>query len=202
MVTMGRQGRGTRVARGAVAASVATFVALVAHVSSGAPMPGLFGVVVPLALSLVVCVVLAGRRVSAVRLSVAVALSQTLFHTLFVLGSFSAGSAAHVHGAPVAPALDVTPLAVSPDAAMWVGHAVAAVLTTAVLHRGEHTVTVLLELAARCVSWLRARARLIAVLFTPTPVRRVLAIDVAEVRPTSTYVVTSARRRGPPLAAS
>ena len=50
-------------------------------------MRGLLGVVVPLALSLFVSVLLAGRRLSVIRLGVSVIASQTLFHSLFVLGT-------------------------------------------------------------------------------------------------------------------
>ncbi|MBB3159093.1 hypothetical protein FHS07_002811 [Microbacterium proteolyticum] len=199
---MRRQGRSTRVARGAAAASVATFVALLSHVTGGGEIPGVFGIAVPLALSFVVCTVLAGRRLSLVRLSIAVALSQVLFHTLFVLGSYSAGAAAHVHGAPIALAADAAVPVVSADAAMWAGHLVAAMLTTALLHRGERTVTATRELAARCIAWVRARARVVAAILAPAPVRRVGAPVTAEVRPVSVLFSRSTRRRGPPLPAS
>lgn len=199
---MRRQSRAPRVARGAVAASVATFVALLSHVSGGGEVPGLFGVVVPLALSFVVCTVLAGRRLSPARLGLAVALSQLLFHTLFVLGSFQPGVAGHVHGAPLLLTGDAAAPVVSVDATMWAGHLVAAVATTAMLHRGERTVAVLGVLAGRCIAWVRARARVAAVSVGPAPTRRVHAMVVADVVPISTVIVASARRRGPPLAAS
>ncbi|WP_307486563.1 hypothetical protein [Microbacterium trichothecenolyticum] len=201
---MRRLDRGTRVARGAVAASVATFVALLSHVSGGAEVPGLIGVVVPLALSFVVCTVLAGRRLSVWRLTMAVALSQLLFHTLFVLGSYDLAVAGHVHGA-LAPTLASGPAAlrvVTPDAAMWVGHALAAVVTTAALHRGERTLAAILVGAARCVAWFRSRLRLIIGVLTPVAVRRVVPDVVAIVRPAWALPISSARRRGPPLSAS
>ncbi len=99
MEAMRRHDRGTRVARGAAAAAVATFVALLSHVSGGGEVPGILGIVVPLALSFVACTALAGRRTSALRLGLAVAVSQVLFHTLFVLGSYRPGAEGHVHGA-------------------------------------------------------------------------------------------------------
>lgn len=199
---MRRQSRALRVARGAVAASVATFVALLSHVSGGGEVPGLFGLVVPLALSFVVCVALAGRRLSLARLGLAVTLSQVLFHTLFVLGSFQPGIAGHVHGAPLVLTGDATAPVVTADATMWAGHLVAAIATTAMLHRGERTVAVLRALAARCVAWVRARARVAVVSVGPAPARRVLALVVADVVPIAAVVVESARRRGPPLTAS
>lgn len=198
---MRRHGRGSRVARGAVAAVVATFVALVSHVSAGGAVPGLVGIVVPLALSFVVCTALAGRRLSAWRLTLAVALSQALFHLLFVLGSYDLGAGGHVHGAVVAFAADgSSPTAVSMDATMAAGHLVAAALTAVSLHRGERTLLALGTLAARCVAWVRARVRVIA--FGPTPVRRLRAVVVASVQPVSVIVTRASARRGPPIAAS
>jgi len=202
MGAMRRQERGTRVVRGTAAAAVATFVALLSHVTAGGEMPGPAGVLVPLALSFVACTALAGRRLSAVRLGIAVALSQALFHTLFVLGSYEPGAAGHVHGAmtPIV-ASGSSPVIVAPDAAMWFGHVVAAALTTVVLHRGERTIAGLRELATRLVAWLRARVDVLAVAPGPIPARRLLSETVAEVRPVSALPATTARRRGPPLGA-
>lgn len=203
MNPMRRQARATRVRRGGAAASVATFVALLSHVSGGGEIPGLFGVVVPLALSFVVCTALAGRRLSTWRLAVAVAVSQVLFHSLFVLGSYDLAAAVHVHSSalPVLTGGSALP-AMTPDAAMWLGHAVAALVTTVALHRGERTLVALRVLADRSVAWLRARVRVLAGLPTAPSVRRTAAVVVAAVRPTSALVVSAARRRGPPLAAS
>ncbi len=200
MGDMRRQGRATRVARGAVAATFATFIALLSHMTAGGEMPGWIGVAVPLALSFVVCSALAGRRLSFWRLAVAVGLSQVLFHTLFVLGGFDA-AAGHVHGA-VAP---LTSGAASPilqtDATMWAWHALAAALTTVALHRAERAHAVLRDVADRAVAWVRARARVVAASFGPDPVRRVFADVVVDVRAVSVVIVSSARRRGPPLTA-
>jgi hypothetical protein len=205
MGVMRRHERGTRVARGAVAAAVATFVALLSHVTAGGAMPGAVGILVPLALSFVACTALAGRRLSALRLGLAVGLSQLLFHTLFVLGSYRPGVAAgHVHGgAGAMPALDADSVTMTmlPDATMWGWHVIAAALTTAALHRGERTVAHLRELAVRLGAWLRARVRILTDAPGPAPVRRVLADVVAEVRAVSVLLAATARRRGPPLGA-
>jgi len=70
-------------------------------------MPDVFGIVVPLMFSTLVCVLRAGRRLSIIRLSLLVAVSQVLFHTLFVLSaargstSMSMPSGHLSHGAPV-----------------------------------------------------------------------------------------------------
>lgn len=203
MEPMRRQARARRAARGAVAASVATFVALLSHVTGGGEVPGAAGVVVPWALSFVVCTALAGRRLSAVRLGAAVAVSQVLFHTLFVLGSYDLGAAGHVHGGAALVLGTVSGQPIAPaDTAMWVGHAVAALATTLALHRGERTLAVLRELAHRSIVWLRARADVLVAGVGPSPLRRMLAVVVAEARPVSPVLAASVRRRGPPVAAS
>lgn len=203
MEAMRRRARGARVARGGVAASIATFVALLSHVTGGGAVPGWIGIVVPLALSFVACTVLAGRRLSAWRLSAAVVVSQLLFHALFVLGSYDLGAAGHVHGA-VVPALAADPVgaALAPDATMWLWHALAAAVTSLALHRAERTLGVLRALAGRAVEGLRARVRVMAAAFEPVSPRHRVAVVVAVVRPTSVLLAASARRRGPPVSAS
>ncbi|TSI12801.1 hypothetical protein FO013_18620 [Brevibacterium aurantiacum] len=69
--------------RGTAAAVFATFVALASHMIGGGALPSAMGVVVPLVLSMLVCVLLAGRRLSLPRLSLSVLASQSLFHLLF-----------------------------------------------------------------------------------------------------------------------
>ena len=207
MDAMRRHDRGARVGRGAVAASLATFVALVSHVSAGGVIPGPVGVLVPLLLSFVVSVALAGRRLSVWRLGLSVVVSQALFHTLFVLGSYDlgagagAGAGAHAHGdaVPVAAGSSSSPV-LTVDADMAAGHLVAVVVTTLALHRGERTLAGLRALARACVAWVRARVRVSV--FIPASVRRVRAAVVATVPPVSTMVVRASARRGPPVAAS
>lgn len=201
MRPMRRQARAARAGRGAAAATVATFVALLSHVSAGGQVPGALGVLAPLALSFVACTALAGRRLSALRLGVAVALSQVLFHGLFVLGAYDPGAAGHVHGAVFAASGASLPV-VSTDATMSAGHLFAAVATTVALHRAERTFALLRELADRCVAWVRARVALIAAALGPAPVRRSLAVDTVAVRPLVLMLVRSIGRRGPPVAAS
>ncbi|MFJ4038474.1 hypothetical protein ACIPVB_10350 [Microbacterium sp. NPDC090007] len=199
---MRRQARATRVLRGTVAAVVSTFVALLSHVSAGGALPGPIGILVPLAVSFVACTVLTGRRLSVVRLAAAVALSQALFHTLFVLGSYELGGAGgHVHGVSAPVSTGAAEIAVlAPDLAMWVGHAIAVLLTTAALHRGERVLAAVRELAHRTIAWVRARVAVVAVAARPASSRRMLPDVVAETRPVSVLLVVSARRRGPPVA--
>jgi hypothetical protein len=195
--------------RGSTAAGIATFLALLSHISGGGAMPGWLGIVVPLVLSVTVCTLLAGRRLSLWRLSPAVAVSQVLFHTLFVLGAFApsgdAGgvSSHHAHDPATTAMVDdaVVSNAVHADATMWLMHAVAAIATIVVLHRGERTVYRLHELAHELVR--RVRRRLIVALVLP-PVSTARPAPPARrepSRPTLTLLVSEVARRGPPAVA-
>ncbi|MBS1908176.1 MAG: hypothetical protein JST33_16795 [Actinobacteria bacterium] len=195
--------RAGRTVRGLIAALVATFVAAVSHsTADGVPAP-LIGMVLALLFAAPVCIALAGRTLSWIRLSLAVGLSQIAFHGLLLIGvgsgSGSAVPGGHLHGAELAGALGTT----SVDAghvlhlqpAMWVAHAIAAVLTVLALGRGEQALRALLELAG----W-----NLVARLLTapPAPVHRTPARprDTVPVL-RSRFVLTVVSRRGPPLAA-
>lgn len=168
-------------------------------------MPGWIGIVVPLMISVPVCVVLAGRSLSAVRLGLAVGISQTLFHTLFVLGTFAPSSGvatnrAHVHQVGLSMPMDAAAETVvtGAGAAMWLAHAIAAIVTVAAVHRGEATGRRLIELARRLLSWVRRRIPTPSI-FSP-PVPRLVRAGVVSVRPAlSVVVVASSRRRGPPV---
>ncbi|MFI6426743.1 hypothetical protein [Promicromonospora sp. NPDC050880] len=165
-MTSGRDDRARRVRalRGGLAASSATFVALASHLAAGGAMPGPLGVLVPLALSLPICVAWAGRRLSLVGLSASVVASQLFFHVLFLLGTPASGGSAptagHHHGAVVPPvpaagaAADHTAGMAHADVTMWVWHALAAAVTVVVLYRGELLLLRLRELAVRAAAWL------------------------------------------------
>ena len=77
--------RHRRALHGTLAAAFATFVALTSHILGGGSFPTAMGVIVPLALSILVCVLLSGSHLSLPRLTVSVGISQTLFHLLFSL---------------------------------------------------------------------------------------------------------------------
>ena len=142
--------RPIRVVRGTAAAALSVFVALFAHVVlGGGALPGVLGIAVPLILALPVCVLLAGRRASLVRLGLSVVLGQVAFNALFVLGAPATGAVGSAHHGmgPVAPVVDVA-AAVAPSAAMWGAHAVATVVTVALLFVAERRV----ELAWRVAS--------------------------------------------------
>ncbi|MBN9201811.1 MAG: hypothetical protein ABS61_08570 [Microbacterium sp. SCN 70-18] len=174
-----RPSRASRVSRGLLAAGVATFVALLSHVAAGGAMPGLLGIILPLVLAAAASTLLVGRRLSVWRLSLAVMLSQALFHVLFVLGAAPvAGAGAdaalhasgHDHGGMTStlsaaePA--VTGAMLHGDAIMWVLHALAAVVTIAALHRGERACAILRQTAVDAARWAR-RLVLVALVFVP-----------------------------------
>lgn len=182
---------------------VATFVALVSHVAGGGQVPAALGVVVPLVLSVFVCVLLTGRRRSLWRLSVSVAVSQLLFHGLFILGTSSSvavstGSGPH---AGHSVGLVMTSPGMShggPDGAwMWIAHAVAALVTIAALHRGETVISELLAFTGYVITRLaRALSGLVA---SPSRPASTGLTTWFENRPTPLGVFASVSlQRGPP----
>lgn len=186
---------------------MATFIALMSHVAGGGAVPQLLGVAVPWTLSLMVCTVLAGRALSLTRLTIAVMISQALFHALFVLGA-SAGPAretmhVHDHGGML-DAVTSTSIAtvgsasgMLADSTMWIAHAVAAVITVAALYRGEPALLRLHELARTVRTWV---GRLVSAFDVPRPDHpsRVHASTHRVVFRPLDHSASSQTRRGPP----
>lgn len=167
-------------------------------------MPGPLGIAVPWMLSFMVCVLLAGRKLSAIRLSISVGVSQFLFHVLFVLGAITpAGSTApHVHGAPlVLPAAAGLPETVAAGGMMWFGHAIAAFATIVALHRGERLLLALRDLARQSVEWLQRRVDAVLAPHSLRPAPRPsLRVEIAVLR--SAFLLSTLRGRAPPLHAT
>lgn len=200
-----------RAVRGGLAALSATFVALASHVAGGGQVPDLLGVVVPLALSLPVCVAWAGRRLSLLSLSGSVVTSQFFFHVLFVLGAPSgspvlteapghAGHAGVVLPATAAHAAGQAGHGTGhTDLTMWLWHAVAAAVTVAVLYRGERMLVRLREVAGRAAAWLlHGDAVAGRVVTYAGPARP--GVPAAALRPLHPGPrLSSVRRRGPPV---
>lgn len=183
-------------AKGLSAASLATFVALFGHVAGGGSFPGPFGLVASLVLSGAVCVLIAGRALSLLRLSISVAVSQVLFHFLFVLGS----SSTHVLHAHHGHGVVVDSGAAHGATSMSIGHLVAGVVTVLALFYGERVLRSLAELVL-LLTHRMLRAATIAVVPASEPrpaapmhwhvrIARSL-LDAASVAP----------RRGPPVLA-
>lgn len=205
-----RHSRAPRVLRGLVGASVATFIALLSHIAGGGAMPGWIGVAVPWVLSVMVCTLLAGRALSLWRLTLAVVISQLLFHALFVLGfvapgMMAGGQGSHSghgsHGAQLLMPMPATVVsALPPDATMLLWHGIAAIVTVAALYRGERSILKLREFATALVAW---AARTLATFGAPIPlsVARTRATGISP-RPLSAGpALSSLQRRGPPLCA-
>lgn len=203
---MQKSARSTRVLRGTTAAFFATFVSLCSHVLAGGEVPGLLNVALPLALSLLVCMLLSGRQFTLWRLAGMVGFSQLLFHLLFSMGagysaaSIIGGQDMHAHHGMTMP-IDITTSADAAtmshgDTTMLLAHLMAGLATVLVLHRSEQ----MLIAAANIVNLLTWKLlwrlvtfayQLIHPLPTPTAPREI---------PTYTICVysTSVIRRGPP----
>lgn len=197
--------RSTRALRGTVAAAFSTFVALFSHVAAGGAMPGAIGVLVPLAFSTMMCVLLVGRQLSLLRLSLSVAVSQLLFHTLFVLGAAqgaaptSTANSHLAHGAPLSLDVSSAPMAHTghTGAEMWAAHAVAALVTVAMLYYAETLVSTI----AAIKGFVLKRLILVTRELVPAPVRQPRVLFQSDVNlplPLAVYPKTTALR-GPPV---
>ena len=158
--------RAARTARGTVAAAVSLFVALCSHALAGGGMPGLAGIALCAAFATLVCIALAGRRLSLPRLSVSVVASQFVFHALFSEFTGSSGPVVPamqgMHVVTDGGAIDAAAHATMP-AWMWIAHAVAAVVTIAALRFGERAFWAVVTLVA-------PRAlRMLVPMATPSP---------------------------------
>lgn len=151
--------RALRVARGSAGAAGATLLAALSHSIAGGDMSWL-AIVATTLVALPLCTALAGRVGSLWRLTAAVISAQFLFHWSFAgLGiSASASGAALLGGGPGSAhgahhlALETfTPSAMGADTLMWLLHAVAAILTIGLLHRGERAGLALMGLLRRAL---------------------------------------------------
>jgi hypothetical protein len=200
--------RAQRLARGWIVGLVATTMAAVSHALAGGYRPGLLSFGIALVFAGLLGTAVMGRRPSLLRLSVAVGLSQLAFHLLFSTLGAGATVGAAAAGSP-APSLggmaDMSAMdAASPsalvgsahdhlaDPAMWMAHALAAVLTIVFLRDAELAVWGMLS---RVVA--RATVFVVPVLASPAVAR---PAGLPSVRPLAARIlVASASRRGPPL---
>lgn len=190
--------RRTRVVRGLTAAAVSTFAAAFSHGAAAGTAPSVVALAVASVLAVTVCIALAGR-VTVLRLALAVVLSQGGFHALFAALPSSSGAATMAgHHGMVSLATDASAhVHAGEDAAMWLAHAAAALVTVLVLHHGER---VLLQFAITLLLPLRS------VLASISPVLVASAPPAGPgwppVRGVPTALLPStASRRGPPLGA-
>lgn len=143
--------RQLRLLRGAAASSIATIIAAVSHtIGGGAPPHPLLVIALSVFLT-PLAALLVGRTSRVGRLSAAVAVSQTIFHVLFVaLGATASPTAATGHHHVLA--LDPLSSTVAPDAGMLGAHVIAAAVTVAMLWRGERLLRLIRD-------WVRAALR-------------------------------------------
>lgn len=200
-----------RVARGWIVALFATVIAVCSHTIAGGVGVSGIGVLVSLVFSGFVCLALAGRSLSRVRLSIAVAVSQFAFHLVFSFLAAPASATAAVtlpgmnhmtDAATQLSALDSgshSGTMASADAAMWFAHAMAAVLTMLVLFKGESAFWALVAFTR--VAVIRF---LIAVVPTLLPPRKpsAVAVDRAALPRATRLFLSTLRHRGPPAFAA
>lgn len=198
--------RWARIARGTIAAVVSTFVALFFHGVAGGPVLPLAGLVACVVFAALVCIALTGVTLSRIRLALSVGVSQFVLHSFFIMFSGTdtavvTGTGGHAHGAEAVAAqlsaLEPGQASVHVhDSAMWVGHALAAVITFAALRHGERSFWALLELGRRTT---RAIVRRMPLAVIPVS-RPVLLVErVRREHPRTLHPLLSAlRHRGPP----
>ncbi len=202
-------------ARGTVAALVSVFVAAFSHSLAGGRLPGVAGLALCLAFSVLVCVALAGRRLPRTRLAASVAASQAMYHWLFgalgsgALGSGTAGSGAAssgagvttgMHGHPHDAALGTVALAPQPhgEGDMLAAHLAAALVTFLVLVFGERTIAATVRFARALVVSLLPAAPDAPAVRAPA---RLFPTRLRIARPGGRRVDHSGlRHRGPPAA--
>ncbi|TFD53347.1 hypothetical protein E3T55_05675 [Cryobacterium frigoriphilum] len=205
--------RWARFARGWVVAVFSTLVAALSHTLGGGAAPSALAVAVSLAFAGMICVGLAGRTVSALRLGLSVVLSQVIFHTLFSFGgaggalAVDVAATAGLHGHLAEPAVSIVPGAATAiahaghaGAAMWLAHLAAAAVTIIALRHGEQAFWGLLanaRLGIRSVAPSRAALRVpVAV---PTLLHRPPeTCDAPAPRDLGVFLVTRPHR-GPPV---
>lgn len=174
---------------------MASIIAAVSHTVGGGSSPHPLLVLALSVFLTPIAALLVGRTPRIARLAAAVLLSQSVFHVLFhllgaALGPVSGASVHQHHAMTLHPAPGPALLSAAPDAPMLAAHVVAAVLTTALLWRGEQ----LLRAIGR---WVRASLQAGMPGRLHPPARPLLPV-VADRVVVSVLRVGDVSRRGPP----
>lgn len=198
---------GARMVRGWTAAVFATSAAALSHVLGGGDAPHLFLVLSSLAVSVLVCVSLAGRELSFRNLVTAVVISEGLFHLIFSLAfidrALPALAAGHQElmattGMSATYASTMTHMAAH-DGTMWFSHTSAAALTIVFLRYGESSAVQLMHIMGLEITTIKG---LVNVPFT-APARIDAAPDFWLLVLTTLGVpLPVAHHRGPPFFAA
>ena len=192
-----RADRAGRAARGALAGSLTTLLALSFHVFGGGVAPDAVAIVGSLLAAIWVCTMLAGRALKPWLLVVAVTVAQLVLHTVFSMSTatvlpFAVPAAGHAHG-------DVAIGAVLHGGhAMWIAHVLAGVATIAVVLLGDRMLTAAAEVGSRIVR------RILVAMVTPAPPSTPIApLPSAPLALTlADRAVAAVSRRGPPVIAT
>lgn len=131
--------RAARTLRGLAVAIVSTALAAISHVLGGGMTPSAPALLLGLAFATVTGVALAGKRTSTARLAASVVVGQGAFHAVFSVLT-TTGSVEHLghHSDVLVPGQAHTA-----DPRMWVGHAIAGVITFALLRFGAAALRVI-----------------------------------------------------------
>lgn len=197
--------RALRVARGGAGAVGATLLAALSHSVAGGDITWL-AIVATMVVAWPLCTALAGRVGSLWRLSSAVIAAQFLFHWSFAglgisasaAGSSILGGGHHAshggHAGHSMGAVDFAP-SMGADTTMWLMHALAAILTITLLHRGERAAMALAGLVRRALPF--SAPQLQVVEHRPAHIRRV-ASSARELS-NGLFSPAAITHRGPPL---
>ena len=204
------ESRAARVVRGFAVATFATFVAAFFHVAGGGAAPSLISLAMTLALAGLASIFLLGKRLSLWRQGAAVAVSQLLFHVLFVIGTpmstMTVVGGSHVHagdhlqfaqsgGAAADTAMGSMSLLPTPS--MWLAHACAATLTVLAVRFGEQAFWGLLQTARLALQRIAAIGWTTAAPSAPATARSLFVSDDPLI-PDLNVLFGSMRHRGPP----
>ncbi|MCD2441517.1 hypothetical protein LQ757_04415 [Agromyces sp. SYSU K20354] len=190
--------RWARVAQGAAVAAFATFVAALSHTVGGGAPPGLLAVVLSMAFSTLLCLTVAGGRLTLTRTVIAVAATQFLLHTLYsVQGAApiaTSGSVSHQHAAVDWSSTAGSPL--SYEAPMLVSHLVAIAVTVVAIRHGKRAMQAALRAIRVAVASVLPSVPVLDGAWLPRP----RPVAMRSPRPSIRLVVLSAmRHRGPPV---
>lgn len=187
--------RWARFARGWLAAAFATFVAAFAHTVAGDQLPSPVALLATLMLSATVCVLLAGKSVSLVRLSAGIAISQAIYHLVFAAGGTSTVLVSTSHHET---ALVITDAAAHAHGSMWIAHTLAAVVTVLAFRYGEGAFWGILSTTRSLFQAILGTLVTAPTALGVTPAR---AVEAATRRPLlSVLLLSPLRHRGPPSA--
>jgi hypothetical protein len=199
--------RTDRLARGTVAAGIATFVAALSHDVGGGAFPSPVLLAVAFVVSVGWCTAVVGRRFSWLRVSAAVAASQALFHGTFGLASShdahivvesSGASSAHAGhaGMTTLTVIDDATTHAHDGAPMLLAHIGAAIVTILALRLGDRSSLGIAALT-RLVAAVVRTATVVALPVPRHPAR--IRPDGSGFRPSRVAsLLGGLRHRGPP----